>query len=334
MSSDEPPMDDLPAEVSKLQEAVRLSPSSRTLRAKLLQAYVSDAALRGHPDRIEQVLWHVCNRPRDSLTRSPFAHLYPSDSAEGFARVEQAWASQHASAPDDAQIACGYACFVAGRDAAEALLILQRFVERDPKHPEVWMDMGRIAENPAERLRLFLQAQERGASGATLREFIAASAIDANNMDAAQAIGRELLEHAERVRAIYGEALDWKEEEGALWSRALEHCHGDRSCASELISARSDHANDKHWGHTNLGVVALRANDQLCALTHLRASGEVVGNPRLRSYGPSFELARELCAVGFRSEVDAYLVACRAFWQDECIEAWREELANGKVPEF
>ena len=182
MDSDDPLFENLPAELVELHEALLLEPGSVQLRADLLEAYFADDALRRHPGRIEQVLWHVRNRPRDVITRSPYGRLQPSVSAEGFASVEKEWAAQHARAPSDPQIACGYACFLAARDGAGALAILQRYVDHDPSHAEVWLDMGRIAREPADRLRFFQEARKRGASGATLREFIASSAISANDM--------------------------------------------------------------------------------------------------------------------------------------------------------
>jgi len=94
--------------------------------------------------------------------------------------------------------------------------------------------------------------------------------------------------------------------------------------------------NAVHYGHTVLGLVALRAGDPKVALSELIASGEVRGSPQLNSFGPSMRLARELLKDGERDGVMVYLGLCRKFWKlgQRWIDIWEKKIARGVVPKF
>lgn len=100
------------------------------------------------------------------------------------------------------------------------------------------------------------------------------------------------------------------------------------------IDAISDRDQRVHWGHTALGVVAALRGDMPAACEHLARSGDVGGEHRLRSYGPSFLLARELCAHGEWQAVDDYLQACKAFWETDLLEELRQEVQRREIPDF
>lgn len=247
--------------------------------------------------------------------------------------VEGEWSTLYAQHPHDPEIARGYASFVAVDDHARALDILRHVVDADPAQAEVWMDMGRISANLTERLRFLLEARARGASQPNLLAWIARAAVDANDLAIAEEAGRELLASAERARAIHGDRLDWPDRGRTRWVRAREVTSNPNE-ASALVQAIGAHANQKHWGHTTLGIVALSAGDEASALEHLRASAEVVGEPRLSSYGPSFGLARALCERGHFDEVLAYVTQCESFWRDERTARWKTDLQTRRVPTF
>jgi hypothetical protein len=58
----------------------------------------------------------------------------------------------------------------------------------------------------------------------------------------------------------------------------------------------------------------LHKGDIQAVLGHLRESGAVAGDCRISSYGPSFTLAKEICALGEWVHVAEYLRACESFW--------------------
>lgn len=159
------------------------------------------------------------------------------------------------------------------------------------------------------------------------------AATAAGDMVTAEEIGRELLAPVELARAQYGDRIDWRESGAALWQKARAVTGSDEE-ARELVGAISSHAYGKHWGHTALGIVAVRNADTSQAIEHLKQSAEVVGDCRLGSYGPSLELARELCTAGFLVDVAAYLRACQSFWSNTKIDGWCAGLEAGRIPDF
>jgi hypothetical protein len=87
---------------------------------------------------------------------------------------------------------------------------------------------------------------------------------------------------------------------------------GWRGATRGAVRARGD------WAHTTLGVLAARRGDIALAKQRLRESAAVKGDHRLSSsYGPSFLLARELCALGEWDAAADYLEACATFWNPE-----------------
>ena len=100
-----------------------------------------------------------------------------------------------------------------------------------------------------------------------------------------------------------------------------------------ILKGSDPDAYRKHWAHTTLGVVAARNGDVANATQHLRESASVGSDFRLSSYGPSFLLARELCALGEWDAAAAYLQACAAFWNPEPLRGWVRQLRERKMPE-
>ncbi len=94
--------------------------------------------------------------------------------------------------------------------------------------------------------------------------------------------------------------------------------------------------NALHYGHTVLGLVALKAGDPILATRELIASGEVRGSPQLNSFGPSMRFARELLKTGESDGVLVYLGLCRDFWKlgQRWIDIWEKKIARGTVPKF
>jgi len=90
----------------------------------------------------------------------------------------------------------------------------------------------------------------------------------------------------------------------------------------------------RHYGHSVLGLMALRDGRVEEAKEHLRLSGLVAEDGTLGSFGPDVLLARELLQRGEKAAVLAFLEACRAFWSGENgrLALWKQMIEEGKQP--
>jgi len=328
-----PPMTgELEARLQALEEQLEAEPSSQAARQEILYAFGASGML-GDPRRLPHVIAYVRRFPGTELARSPFVYVDGGEFPQAFAAVEEVWAELQRQQPDDPDIARGFAAFVAGPARPRAMALLDQALRAHPRHAGLWLDKGRLATEPQGRLRAFQTARELGASHPNLLTFIVRAAIEARDAVAVRLAADELLSLAERARATHGDRLDWTERGNELWQRARAATDGD-SQARRLVAAIADHANHKHWAHTALGVLAAWVDDLAAARHHLAASADVTGDYRLAAYGPSFALARELCARGQWDEVKQYLRACERFWDAEILRAWQDELDRRRTPAF
>ena len=319
-------------DLQTLEERLRAEPESEELRKEMLHACLT-RELEGSALRIRHVSEYLRRFPRGIFARCPFTQIDPVAFPEAFRRVEDIWLELHSEHPSDPAIARGFALYVASADRQRAAEILREALQANPDDAQVWLDLGRVDPESTERLRALLEARRLGAVQTNLLAWIARAALETGNLAAAEGAGNELLSLVQAARRAHGEKLDWTERGSACWEKARASCPDDTT-ARALVKAIGDHANRKHWGHTALGVVALRKGDVAAAREHLLHSAAVVGEPRLSSYGPSFLLARELCGCGERQPVDDYLRACEAFWETQLLGQWRQELQDGQLPEF
>jgi hypothetical protein len=321
------------SKVESLEAQLQSEPDSPSLREQLLWVYFEDQTLHGHLRRIEHILWYVRNFPRKVVCRSPLVKVNPAISSEGYRAVQKEWLRLLTENSSDPEITRGAALFINASDNARAVELLRSVIDKDPNQAEVWMELGRISSDPADRLSYLKEARRRGSKQPNLLVWIARTAVEVDDIMTAETVGFELLALVDAARAEYGDKLDWKEKGKSLWEKALK-ATGDKSAASQLVSAISDHAYRKHWGHTVLGHVALKQGVLRTAIDHLRESGAVVGDHRLSSYGPSFTLAKELCIEGAWSEVEAYLRACEWFWKDDRLKVWLDQVECRELPDF
>jgi hypothetical protein len=235
--------------------------------------------------------------------------------------------------PRDPLLIRGLANFVLISDQARACTLLEDFVVADPNDAEVWMELGRIHPTPGRSLACLQQARKLGSSQPNLFAWIARAAMKADDRAAASQVGHELLARADEVRRAHGERAEWTRVVPDLFRRAVDD-GVSRAGASKLVEAVAQHANDKHWGHTALGVIALRGGDATQALEHLRCSAEVGKDYRLSSYGPAFALAQPLCEHGHWSAVADYLTACESFWDVDRLRELRSDVERQRMPHF
>jgi hypothetical protein len=323
----------LPTEIEMLDAKVAAAPESEPLCHELLMAYCGHPELHGDPRRIGHILGYIERFPGDRGCRTPVVGVDPDISPGGFRAVEQVWVRLLADHPGDPDIACNAAVFFALADEQRAIGLLRRLVEGDPGCALAWFEMGRISSDARERFEAFKTARALGYEQPNLLAWVANAAAQAGHFSAAEAHAGELLALVAEARATHGDRLDWTERGRDLWARACA-ATPDTRAASTLVRAIGEHAHHKHWGHSVMGLVALDAGDVPGAAEHLRRSADVVGDPRLRSYGPSLLLADALCVRGMWSDVAAFLEACGRFWQDERLAEWKAQVARGERPAF
>jgi hypothetical protein len=318
--------------LDELENLLRDNPDAEPVLGELVSAYYSPALI-GCERRVELIVEYVRRFPRNIIAQCPFAHVDPVGSPAAFTRIESEWQRHSAESPNDDEIVCGHALFIAVRDRNTSISMLESALLRSPSNPRLWTELGRLHPEPRERLRFLQEAKRHGSEQPNLLVWIARAAVDADDLAAAEGVGMELLALVQAAREKYGAQLDWTEDGRDLWNRARS-ASGDDAAAGRLVSAITDHAYRKHWGHTTVGLVALRRGARSAAVDHLRHSGAVVGDYRLSSYGPAFTLARALCDVGEWSAVENYLVACAPFWDPELLRKLTEDVRERKVPDF
>lgn len=323
----------LPPEIAALEAQLDADPESYELRETVLLEYLSDRALMVHPRRIDHILWLVRHDPRSHICRCPMVCVDSRTTPEGFERINAEWTRQIALAPDDPEVLRGAAYFVADHDHNRAEDLLTQVTVAHPESPEAWLDLGLVNKDPARRVWYLQQAQQRGSRDPNLRVWIGSSAVEAGQWEVAEAIGCELLDEVARLRAVHGDSLDWPGNGREIWTRARAVTGSDVK-ARKLTWAIGIHANSKHWGHTFIGHVSLHRGEVDAAISHLLDSGRVVGNARLRSYGPTFSLAKKLCELGYWGAVEEYLIACALFWDDTRLSTWILDIQQHRLPAF
>ncbi|MCM2266478.1 MAG: hypothetical protein NDI60_01740 [Elusimicrobiales bacterium] len=100
----------------------------------------------------------------------------------------------------------------------------------------------------------------------------------------------------------------------------------------------------KNWNYGNavqdinqtLGRIALREKNFAAAGDYLIKSAQGGGSPQLNSFGPNFQLAKELLEAGQREPVRQYLELCGKFWKMDrgSLAHWLEVMKAGGTPDF
>ncbi len=105
---------------------------------------------------------------------------------------------------------------------------------------------------------------------------------------------------------------------------------------AESFKENCNYSNTIHYGHTVLGLLALREGNLKRAIDELHASSHVTGSRLLESFGPLMQLAKELLQRGQSEPVLIYLHQCRTFWRmgEPWIPIWEKKIARGAIPNF
>lgn len=105
---------------------------------------------------------------------------------------------------------------------------------------------------------------------------------------------------------------------------------------AESFQGNWNYGNALHYGHTVLGLLALRGGNLALAAEELQMSGQTPGSPQLGSFGPTMQLAKAILKVGAAEPVLAYLQQCQDFWHmgGDWLSVWERKVRRGVVPNF
>jgi tetratricopeptide (TPR) repeat protein len=319
-------------DVAALESELIHDPDSYDLRERLLSAYAENRETCRDPRRVDHIRWFIRHHPGGVICRTPLVHVYPDERPDVYAALKEDWLHALAARPADVDVVCAVANFLALSDRAAALQLLRDAVERDPGNGSLRVELGCLSMDPRERLAHFQAGRTLGAADApNLLVWIAHTAAQAGDYIAAEHTALELLASIEKMRAKYGERLDWPDSDEALWTRARGESES-RAAASALVSAISESAYRQHWGHTVLGLVAHARGDIDAAARHLHDSARLRPDFRLSAYGPSIELARILCVEGRWSDTQAYFERWREIWEDDRASRWADQVSRRELP--
>jgi tetratricopeptide (TPR) repeat protein len=327
-------MADMPAsdDFARLESEVEKNPTSEAAREKLLEALSADPERFGDPRRFELIEWYLEHNPRSSLCATPFMRVNPETAPEAYGNLKARWLALVADAPADLQLVRGAAAFVAAESLDEGKRLLKAAIAHKPDDAKLWLDLGRMSQDPGERLAAFEKARDAGETLPNLLVWIATTSFKAGDYVKAEHAAGELMQLVDEARTRFGDKLDWPERGAEFWKRARSASADDQS-ASELVDAHSQHSYRKHWAQTVLGLLACRNNDVDRAVGHLRSSADVRPEYRLSSYGPSLELVREVCAHGRWDEGLEYLRVWENAWDDPRLREWIAAVEEHRIPE-
>jgi tetratricopeptide (TPR) repeat protein len=326
--ADMPSRDDL----AHLESEVLRNPTSEAARENLLGALSADPERFDDPRRFELIEWFLEHNPRNSICTTPFMRVNAETAPDVYVKLKARWLALLSNAPADLQLVRGAAAFVAAESLEEGKRLLKAAIAQEPDNAKLWLDLGRMSQDPRERLAAFERARDAGGTLPNLLVWIATTSFEAGDYEKAERVAGELMQLVDEARARFGDKLDWPERGAALWRRAREACSSD-TAAGELTDAIAQHAYRKHWAHTVLGLFAYRNDDIDRAVSHLRASADVRPEYRLSSYGPSLDLVRQVCARGRWDEGLSYLRTWEDTWDHPRLREWIAAVEERRLPE-
>jgi hypothetical protein len=266
---------------------------------------------------LAQALWWLEHHP-DSFATSQATRFWASRQSDpDAARIRAAWLAAERRHSKDASVVAGAGEFLAPSDPVFASELLRRAVQLDLSatvHPLRLSLMIfrhfralRSKGDPDEGLCFALDGFPRallGAPGwderAVALEPACRAALECGEHQVARRHATELLAIADPARL------------GCGVGSAIHHAH--------LV----------------LGGVALFEGDVTSAKHHLLEAGRTPGGPKLDSFGPNMQLAKDLIQHGERSAVVEYLDLCARFWEsgrDKLVE-WKTAIAADQMPKF
>lgn len=304
-----------PKAAAKLEQAVRRNPADAASRAQLAGYYFMRTRGLKSAERCRHSLWFIENLPAEEFTGSPFVAIHKAIQPREHLQARKAWLKHVRSSSDPATLA-NAAQFFDIDEPRRSEAILKRAVRGARRNPDLHGELGdhywrrasvsngrtrtrlaRLALSSfEEQLRLTTEQPDRWYH----LKNVALATLEAGRVQQAVRNARAML----RIAKDYPK--DW------------------------------NYGNALHHAHSVLGRAALRAGDIDSAAAHLLQSGETPGSPQLNSFGPTFELAKELLSKGKKDAVLKYLDQCARFWarSNGELERWAEEIRRTGTSNF
>jgi tetratricopeptide (TPR) repeat protein len=304
-----------PDEAAILEARARESLDDLEARVRLVGFYFLSPERNAQARRAEHLHWLITHHPEVAL--SAYAFIDSQRFPEAYAEGKRRWLDVVAERGNDVAVLRHAADFLSRGDPAIAEELYRRGSAVEPQESRWRTSLGllrvrayRRSTLPKERVQLAREAlAEYEAALAIERWPFAAFGILMNV--AKTAVAAECYERA---------------------SEAAERILTDATKHERTFQ----YGNAIHDGHSVLGQIALARGDLAGAAEHLRAAGETRGSPQLNSFGPDFDLASALLAVGQRDAVVDYLRACSRFWEEHAtlLDGWQDAIRRGETPDF
>jgi hypothetical protein len=197
-------MDDL----AHLESEVLKNPTSEPARENLLGALSADPERFDDPRRFELIEWFLEHNPRNSICTTPFMRVSPEKAPEAYRRLKTRWLELVTASPTDSQLVRGAAAFVAAESLDEGTRLLRAALAHKPDDAKLWLDLGRMNQDPKERLAAFEKARDAGETLPNLLVWIATTSFKAGDYVKAEHAAGELMQLVDEARTRFCERQD------------------------------------------------------------------------------------------------------------------------------
>ncbi|MGB7925987.1 MAG: DUF3857 domain-containing protein [Pyrinomonadaceae bacterium] len=303
-----------------LEKHLLAEPDDIRARVILISYYGEKYNPANFSAQMGHIKWLIENHPE--LDENLNSWLIVDEEDEGFELVKTLWLEQVEKRGSDPRVLKNAAEFFSHNDMEMAEKLLLRGRSLEPDNYEWAVSLAEFYLSDADDLK---EEEKKKATARALEQYD--KAIDltkkqrSRHKDSSRA---SLLPRAART------ALDAGEMAKA------------RAYATELLL---DFARDKegynygeamHYGNIILGRAALKEGNVEKARVHLLVAGQTPGSPSLDTFGPDWELAKELLAKGEKEIVIQYLRLCANFWDGkrERLNKWEATIRKGGTPDF
>jgi tetratricopeptide (TPR) repeat protein len=306
-------------EAARLESLLESNPADIETRTKLLGHYWQRSFLDAADARrrhATHALWLIGHHPESTVSGTPFCAIHDIIDKGGYRKAKALWDKQIRQHANNTAVLSNAARFHTSGNPRTAIGLLKRLHRMEPRNPDWHERLGHMyhlqsGTKPG-------QSRNKAAAARALREWesayallpsdrerfyllddMAAVAVDAGHLPKAVRYASSLLRYSTKYR-------DWNQ------------------------------GNAVHHAHSALGRVALRKKRVATAKRHLLASARMKGSPQLNSFGPTFDLARELLASGEAKTVVRYLELCRKFWSmgEKNLDAWIKSIRESGRTDF
>ncbi|WP_437767245.1 hypothetical protein WMF27_20215 [Sorangium sp. So ce281] len=284
-------------------------------RTKLLGFYFTSPNDDAQQRRADHIHWLIAHRPEIHL--AAFARIHPEHYPDAYNEGKRLWLSTVSNSPNDLAVLRNAGSFLESGDPYIAEDLYKRGATIEPDE-SAWR----------QRLGGLHFRSSIGSTSSEERTRLAQGALA--EYEAARTIERSTLETLGILMDIAAAAVMCEN-----YERATEAAERLLAEAADLADS-SQYGNAVHYAHIALGKVAMARNDSAGAAEHLRAASEVRGSPQLNSFGPDFELASQLLAVGQRDAVIDYIDGCKSFWDRHAslLNTWALAIESGEYRTF